>query len=112
MAVDQYEHAGTRYALQYTYAVPDDAWYVELSVAVAAPASWADIPNAATHLPGPAFLTAVVPDEDAAREPTICLDPRSEQVVPYEVMRWFMERVTEEVQRSWAGLAGRSEDGA
>ena len=112
MPVDQWERAGTRYALQYTYAVPDDAWYVELSEAVPAPTSWADIPNAATYLPGSAFLTAVVPDEDAAREPTICLHPASERTVPYEVMRWFMEKVTEEVERCRAALDRHSQDDA
>lgn len=61
MPSEQLEHAGTRYTVLFTYAVPDDAWYVELSEAVPAPAAWADIPNTETHLPGPAFLTAVVP---------------------------------------------------
>ena len=56
MPSEQLEHAGTRYAVQFTYALPDDAWYVELSEAVPAPAAWADIPHAAeAHLPGPAF---------------------------------------------------------
>jgi hypothetical protein len=55
---------------------------------VPAPAAWADIPNAETHLSGPDFLTAVVPDEDLAREPTIVVCTNGERVIPYEVMRW------------------------
>ncbi|MEU8070999.1 MULTISPECIES: hypothetical protein [unclassified Micromonospora] len=35
---------------------------VELSEAAPAPAAWTDIPNAGPHRPGPAFLTAVVPE--------------------------------------------------
>ena len=52
MPSEQLEHAGTRHVVLFTYAVPDDAWYVELSEAVPAPATWADIPNAETHLAG------------------------------------------------------------
>jgi tRNA (Thr-GGU) A37 N-methylase len=40
------EHAGHHYAIQCHYALPDDAWRVELSEAVLAPASWAEIPGA------------------------------------------------------------------
>jgi hypothetical protein len=58
---------------------------VELSEAVPAPAAWADIPDAETYLPGPAFLVAVVPDEDPAREPTIRIDSTDEHAVPYEI---------------------------
>ncbi|WP_443220955.1 hypothetical protein [Streptomyces sp. 4N509B] len=42
---------------------------------------------------------AVVPDEDPALEPTIRLHSPVEHVIPYEIMRWFMEHVAEEVQR-------------
>jgi hypothetical protein len=48
---------------------PDDAWCVELSEAVPAPAAWAEIPDAETYLPGVAFLVAVVPDEDPDLSP-------------------------------------------
>lgn len=88
-----------RYAVQFMYAVPDDAWYVELSEAVPAPASWTDIPDAVTYLPGPALLLAVVPDEDPTREPTISIPRVEERDIPYEVMRWYLEKVTEEVDR-------------
>ncbi|GIJ26489.1 hypothetical protein Vqi01_16510 [Micromonospora qiuiae] len=85
--------------MQFMYAVPDDAWHVELSEAVPAPASWADIPTAMTHLPGPAFLLAVVPDEDPAREPTISISTVGERDIPYEVMCWYMKKITAEVDR-------------
>jgi hypothetical protein len=98
-------HAGRRYAVQFTYAVPDDAWYVELSEAIPAPESLADVPGAESHLPGSAFLTAVVPDENPAREPTITILSAPERLIPYAVMHWFMQHVADEVARSRAAKA-------
>jgi hypothetical protein len=92
-------HAGRHYAIQFHYALPDDAWCVELSEAVPAPASWADILNAETHLPGTAFVVAVIPDEDPSLEPTVHIHSHDEHVIPYEIMRWFMEQVAEQVER-------------
>ncbi|MDX2701093.1 hypothetical protein [Streptomyces ipomoeae] len=92
-------HAGRHYAIQFHYALPDDAWCVELSEAVPAPAAWADIPNAETHLPGAAFVVAVIPDEDPSREPTVHIHSHEEQVMPYAIMSWFMEQVAEQVER-------------
>jgi hypothetical protein len=94
---EHFECAGRRYALEFTYAVPDDAWYIELSEAVPAPSAWADIPGAFSHLPGPALLVAVVPDQDPAREPMIHVNGK--HAIPYEIVRWFMEKVGEEVER-------------
>lgn len=92
-------HAGRHYAIQFHYALPDDAWCVELSEAVPAPAAWREIPDAATHLPGAAFLVAMIPDEDPDREPTVHVHSHDEHVIPYEIMRWFMEQVAEQVDR-------------
>ncbi|WP_326633737.1 MULTISPECIES: hypothetical protein [unclassified Streptomyces] len=92
-------HAGRHYAIQFHYALPDDAWCVELSEAVPAPAAWAEIPNAETHLPGGAFLVAVIPDEDPDLEPTVHVHSDDELVIPYEIMHWFMEHVAEQVER-------------
>jgi hypothetical protein len=92
-------HSGSHYAIQFHYALPDDAWCVELSEAVPAPASWAEIPNAETHRPGTAFLVAVIPDEDPDLEPTVHIHSHDEHVIPYEIMRWFMEHVAEQVER-------------
>jgi hypothetical protein len=92
-------HAGRHYAVQFFYALPDDAWCVELSEAVPAPAAWAEIPNAKTHLPGAAFLVAVIPDEDPRLDPTIHIHSHDEHVIPYEIMSWFMEHVAERVER-------------
>lgn len=50
-----------------------------------------------TDLPGPAFLVAVIPDEDPDQEPAIHV--RDEHVIPYEIMHWFMENTAEEVNR-------------
>ncbi|MER6540479.1 hypothetical protein ABT215_43375 [Streptomyces sp900105755] len=72
---------------------------MELSEAVPAPAAWAVIPNAEPHLPGPAFLVAVIPDEDPDLEPTVRIHGHDEQVIPYEITRWFMEQVAAQVER-------------
>ncbi|MCO1578746.1 hypothetical protein M8C13_23620 [Crossiella sp. SN42] len=98
-------HAGRHYAVQFHYALSDDAWCVELSEAVPAPAAWAEIPHAETHLPGDAFLVAVIPDEDPHREPTVHIHSHEERAIPYEIMRWFMEQVAEEVERCRIALA-------
>ncbi|MEU8435237.1 hypothetical protein AB0F18_20400 [Streptomyces sp. NPDC029216] len=90
------EHAGRHYAVLFHYALPDDAWAVELSEARPAPAN----PGAAvTHFPGPACLVALVPDEDPNLEPTVRVYSPDERVVPYEIMRWFMEQVADQVER-------------
>ncbi|MBZ4318099.1 hypothetical protein [Streptomyces huiliensis] len=92
-------YGGRHYAVQYHYALPDDAWCVELSEAVPAPAAWADDPTAQTHLPGPAFLVGVIPDEDPALEPTVRVFSPDGHVIPYEITRWFMELVADQVER-------------
>ncbi|CAL9581467.1 hypothetical protein SUDANB176_05045 [Streptomyces sp. enrichment culture] len=92
-------HAGRHYAVRFHYALPDDAWCVELSEAVPAPAAWAGDPHAPTHLPGSAFLVAVIPDEDPDLEPTVRVHSPDEHVVPYEITRWFMEEVAAQVER-------------
>lgn len=98
-------HAGRHYAIQFHYALPDNAWAVELSDAVAAPAAWADLPDAETHIPGRAFLVAYVPDEDPNGEPTVHVHSHDEHVIPYEIMRWFMEQAADQVERCRAALA-------
>jgi hypothetical protein len=46
------EHAGSHYAVLFHYALPDDAWAVELSEAKPASVEGAESPDAAvTHLP-------------------------------------------------------------
>lgn len=106
------EHNGRYYAVQFHYALPDDSWAVELSEAVPAPAEWAEIPGSPSHLPGPAFLVAYVPDEDPALEPTVHIHSHDEHVVPYEVMRWFMKHVGGEVERVRAAMAVEGGAGA
>lgn len=103
-------HDGRHYAVQYHYALPDDAWCVELSEAVPAPTSWADIPGASTHLPGAPFLVAVIPDEDPSREPTVHVHDRDETVIPFVIMRWFMDLVADEVERCRSELTRGSPD--
>lgn len=93
------EHAGRHYAVQVHYALPDDSWAVELSEAVPAPDAWTEVPDSPSHLPGPAFLVGFVPDEDPSLEPTVHLHGHDEQVIPYDVMVWFMQRLTGEVDR-------------
>ncbi|MFC8717636.1 hypothetical protein [Kitasatospora sp. NPDC057198] len=87
-------HPGRGYAVTTMYSVPDDAWYLELTL-VRGQRS---------------VVIAVVPDEDPAREPTVCFDPRGEHLdIPYEVMRWFMELVADEVRTSRAWMRLRPE---
>ncbi|WP_328885353.1 hypothetical protein [Streptomyces sp. NBC_00316] len=105
MPAELREHAGHLYAIQFHYALPDDSWAVELSKAVPAPAEWAETPDAAPHLPGAAFLVAFVPDEDPDLEPTVHMHSHDEHVIPYEIMRWFMEQVADQVERCRVALA-------
>ncbi|GGU05798.1 MULTISPECIES: hypothetical protein [Streptomyces] len=84
-------HEDRAYALRILYSLPDDAWYVELD----------DVADNRT------LVTAIVPDEDPAREPTVCFDPGAgHREVPYGVMRWFMEHVAAEIRtsRDWMEL--------
>lgn len=106
MPVELMEHNGRHYAVLFHYALPDDAWRLELSEAVPAPASWAGTPGAERFLHGPAVISALVPDEDPAAEPTVRVwSPEGERVVPYEVMRWFMDHVAREVLRCRGAMA-------
>lgn len=100
MSAELKDHASRLYAIQFHYALPDDSWAVELSEAVPAPDSWAEYPDAVTHLPGRPFLVALVPDEDPNLEPTVRVHSPAEHVVPYEIMRWFMAQVADQVEHS------------
>ncbi|MEV0374661.1 hypothetical protein AB0I10_33575 [Streptomyces sp. NPDC050636] len=87
-------HPNGDYAITTMYSVPDDAWYLELDLV-------AEQKN---------LVTAIVPDEDPAREPTVCFNPHGRHLdVPYEVMRWFMDQVEEEVRTSRAWMRLRPE---
>ncbi|WP_406384213.1 hypothetical protein [Streptomyces sp. NBC_01618] len=78
-----FQVAGQGYAIGRRYSVPDDAWYLEL---------------AETDPPGRTFLTAIVPDEDPDRTPTVCFDEQTgHRDIPYAVMNRFMEDVAEDV---------------
>ncbi|MFD5270887.1 hypothetical protein [Streptomyces sp. NPDC058335] len=85
------EHPSGDYAITETYSVPDDAWYLELNLA----------------RDQRTLVTAIVPDEDPAREPTLCFTPERRHLdIPYEVMRWFMDRIDDEIRtsRAWMRL--------
>ncbi|MFL9657163.1 hypothetical protein ACJ7VE_26035 [Streptomyces sp. PB17] len=87
-------HPDGDYAITAIYSVPDDAWYLEL-----------DLVAGQRNL-----VTATIPDEDPAREPTVCFTPSAEHTdVPYEVMRWFMQKVDEEIRSSRAWMRLRQE---
>ncbi|CAM5323850.1 hypothetical protein SCYAM73S_04222 [Streptomyces cyaneofuscatus] len=89
-----FAHPSGDYAITETYSVPDDAWYLELDL----------VRDRGTH------VTAIVPDEDPAREPTVCFDSRGPHLdTPYEVMRWFMDRVDAEIRTSRAWMRLRPE---
>lgn len=87
-------HPNGDYTITAMYSVPDDAWYLELDLV----------------RDQRALVTAVVPDEDPAREPTVCFDPQGRHLdIPYEVMRWFMDRVDDEIRTSRAWMRLRPE---
>ncbi|MFD9124566.1 hypothetical protein [Kitasatospora sp. NPDC059571] len=87
-------HPGRDYATTAMYSVPDEAWYLELDLV----------------REQRAVVTAIIPDEDPAREPTVCFDPRGRHLdIPYEVMRWFMDQVAEEIRTSRAWMRLRPE---
>lgn len=89
-----FRHPDGDYAITAMYSVPDDAWYLELDLVAGQRA----------------LVTAIVPDEDPAREPTVCFNPNAEHTdVPYEVMRWFMHQVDEEISTSRAWMRLRPE---
>ncbi|MFJ4869608.1 hypothetical protein [Streptomyces sp. NPDC088757] len=90
------EHAGRHYVVLFHYALPDDAWAVELSEARSVSAGSG---TEVTHLPGPACLVALVPDEDPNLEPIFRVYSPDERVVPYEIMSWFMAQVADQVER-------------
>lgn len=89
-----FRHPDGDYAITEMYSVPDDAWYLEL-----------DLVGGQRML-----VTAIVPDEDPAREPTVCFNPHAAHTdVPYEVMRWFMHQVDVEIRTSRAWMRLRPE---
>jgi hypothetical protein len=104
-----YDHAGRRYVVESNYSLSDSAWHLELSETRPAPAEWADIPNAVKFLPGRVFLVAAVPDEDPSREPYVAFDLLHEQPIPFEVMRWFMEKAVGEVEWVRAAMAANAD---
>lgn len=59
-------HPDGNYTITATYSVPDDAWYLELDL----------VAKQET------LVTAIVPDEDPAREPTVCLTPHCRDHLP------------------------------
>ncbi|MFF8384739.1 hypothetical protein [Streptomyces kanasensis] len=78
------------YGITRIYVLSEDAWHLELD-----------------HGDERRLFTAVIPDEDPRREPSFCLDAGGRhRHVPYEVMRWFMAEVADEVERcrAWTRL--------
>ncbi|MFJ6406887.1 hypothetical protein ACIQK9_15395 [Streptomyces hydrogenans] len=89
-----FRHLDGDYAITSIYSLADDAWYLELDV-VAGQRN---------------LVTATIPDEDPAREPTVRFKPSAEHTeFPYEVMRWFMDRVEGGILNSRAWMRLRPE---
>jgi hypothetical protein len=77
------------YGITSLYSVPDEAWYLELDLVGRQRA----------------VVAAIVPDEDPAREPTVCFEPPEDHLdIPYAVMAWFMSVVEGEISRSRAWM--------
>ncbi|MDG4857003.1 hypothetical protein P8605_02315 [Streptomyces sp. T-3] len=55
-------------------------------------------------MPGVPFLAVVIPDEDPGLEATIRIYSHEQHVIPYEIMRWFMDHVAEQVEHCRAVL--------
>ncbi|WP_329595093.1 hypothetical protein OG298_02465 [Streptomyces sp. NBC_01005] len=91
-ATAEEQPAPERVAITAMYSVPDDAWYLGLVL----------VRDQRT------LVTTVVPDEDPAREPTVGFHGRHLDI-PYEVMRWFMDRVGKEIRTSRAWMQLRPE---
>jgi hypothetical protein len=86
-----------------TQSEPDNVWCLELSEAVPAPASWASLPEPVTHTPGRNLVIAVIPCEDPTTEPTVDFLRSAEDVsIPFEIMRWFLDLVAQDMQHSRA----------
>jgi hypothetical protein len=93
-AAMHFTHPDGDFAITSLYSVPGDAWYLEL-----------DLVGRQRNL-----VTAIVPDEDPAREPTVCFNPDGPHLdIPYDVVRWFMDRVEEEIRTSRAWMRLRPE---
>ncbi|MFB7944342.1 hypothetical protein ACFC6L_05425 [Kitasatospora phosalacinea] len=87
-------HPAGEFQITTLYSVPDDAWHLELD-----------------HLPsgGTTLMLAIVPDEDPAREPTVCTctPAGAEHVdIPVPVLRWYLEQVELDIatSRAWMRL--------
>ncbi|MFD8783498.1 hypothetical protein [Kitasatospora sp. NPDC059599] len=84
-------HPGRDYAVTAMYSVADDSWHLELEF----------VREQRT------IATALVPDEDPAREPVVRWDAQEPcPDVPFEVLRWFVALVEEEIRtcRAWMRL--------
>lgn len=77
------------YRITRIYVLPEDAWHLELD-----------------HRDAKCLVTAVIPDEDPAREPSFHLFAPDGYDVPYEVLEWFMAEAADEVRaiRAWTKL--------
>lgn len=103
------EHGDRVFAIVAGYDVRDEAWMLELSEAGPAADSWADRSETAAHLPGQPFIVARVPDEDPTLEPTIYLGNGGGNEIPYEILRWFVSAIDDEIARC---RAETDQDGA
>jgi hypothetical protein len=82
MPTETWDHEGTHYQFLTMYAVPDDAWCLELTQVSA---------------PGRHLITAIVPDEDPTRPVKMIF---SEGEVPLPLLLRFLNEVAEE-EEAW-----------
>ncbi|MBF9073906.1 hypothetical protein [Streptacidiphilus fuscans] len=93
------KHAGRHYAVRFRYALPDNAWAVELSEAVPAPDAWAHMLVVAADVDGRLQVRVLIGDEGHQEVRPGQVGLRVGDVGPYQIMRWFMEQVTGQVER-------------
>jgi hypothetical protein len=98
-------HGGRHYTIVTNYSLPDDAWFIELSETVPAQDPGTAGPDTPRHVVDDVRVWAVVPDEDPTIEPTIRFLSSDKHVIPYEIMRWFMDTVSEDVAACRAAMA-------
>ncbi|MFB6888161.1 hypothetical protein ACFCX4_02460 [Kitasatospora sp. NPDC056327] len=93
MATEVWEDEDELYCFQSTHVDAEGAWVFELSEARRAPASWSGSASEGVVMPGVVMVTVVAHDPEEEKPPYFRFDPG--QIVPFDVMKRFVDRVAE-----------------